>query len=92
MINSMPFNWNKFRLTCVTWQLAHRFVLKSKVFDIGRAVFEKGVTVVVLEIFLSEKAFIEVECNLETVDNGGKSALLNTKETAILYILLTDNG
>ena len=23
--------------------------------------------------------------NLETVDNGGKSALLNTKETAILY-------
>ena len=31
------------------------------------------------------KALIEVECNLETVCNGGKSALLNTKELAILY-------
>ena len=28
---------------------------------------------------------MEVECNIETVGNGGKSALLNIKETAILY-------
>ena len=35
-------------------------------------------------ICLSEKALIEVECNLETVDNEGKSALLNTEETAFL--------
>ena len=55
-----------------------------KILDIGRTVFEKGVTVVVLEICLSEKALIEVECNLETVENGRKSPLLNTKETAIL--------
>ena len=52
---------------------------------LARTVFEKGVTVVVLEICLSEKALIEVECNLERVDNGGKSALLNIKETAMLY-------
>ena len=58
---------------------------RAKFLDVGRIVFEKGVTVVVLEICLSKKAQIEVECNLETVvDNRGKSALLNTKETAIL--------
>ena len=28
---------------------------------------------------------IEAECNLETVYNGGKSALPNTKELVILY-------
>ena len=55
----------------------------ARFLDIGRTVLEKGVTVVLLEICLSEKAFIEVECNLETVYNGGKSALFNTKETAI---------
>ena len=59
----------------------------TKFLDIGRTVFEKGVIVVVLEICLSERASIEVECNLETVDNGGKSALLNTKDTIILYYL-----
>ena len=53
----------------------------------GRTVFEKGITVVVLEICLSEKALVEVEFNLETVDNGGKSVLLNTKETTILHDL-----
>ena len=53
--------------------------------NIGTTVFERSVTVVVLEICLSEKALIEVECNLETVAIGGKPALLNTKETAILY-------
>ena len=54
--------------------------------DIGRRVFEKGVTVVVLEICLLNINI--VECNLETVDSGGKSGLLNTKETAILYDFL----
>ena len=57
----------------------------AKFLDIGRTVFKKGVTVAALEICLSEKALTEVECNLGTADNGGKSALLNTKETAILY-------
>ena len=57
----------------------------AKFLDIGRTVFKKSVTVAALEICLSEKALTEVECNLETVDNGEKSALLNTKETAILY-------
>ena len=53
----------------------------------GRTVFEKGITVVVLEICLSEKALVEVEFNLETVDNAGKSVLLDTKETTILHDL-----
>ena len=53
--------------------------------DIGRTVIEKGVTLVVLEICLSEKALVKVECNLETVGNGGKSVLVDTKETATLY-------
>ena len=53
----------------------------------GRTVFEKGITVVVLEICLSEKALFEVEFNLETVDNAGKSVLLDTKETTILHDL-----
>ena len=35
---------------------------------------------------------MKVKCNLETVNNGGKSALLNAKETAILYDFLIDNG
>ena len=61
-------------------QVCHR----ARFLDIGRTVFEKGITVVVLEICLSEKALIEVECNLETVYNGVKSSVLNTKETAIL--------
>ena len=37
----------------------------AKFLDIGRTVFKKGVTVVVLEIYLSEKALIEVEFNLD---------------------------
>ena len=53
--------------------------------ETGRTVFETGLTVLVLEICLSEKEVIEVEGNLETVYNGGKSVLLNTKETAIFY-------
>ena len=48
--------------------------------DIGRTVFENDATVFALEICLSQKALIEIECNLETVGNGGKLALLNTKE------------
>ena len=61
---------------------------RLKFLDIGRRVFKKGVIVVVLEICLSEKALIKAECNLEAVGNGGKSALLNTKETAILFDLV----
>ena len=38
-----------------------------------------------LKLCLSEKALIEVGCNLETVGNGGKSALVNTKQAVILY-------
>ena len=53
----------------------------AKLLDIGKTVFEKGDTVVLVEICLIEKALMEVECNLETVDNG----LLNTNETVILY-------
>ena len=53
----------------------------TKLLDIGKTVFEKGDTVVLVEICLIEKALMEVECNLETVDNG----LLNTNETVILY-------
>ena len=56
----------------------------ARFLDLGRTVSERGVTVVVLEICLSEKPLIEVECNLETVYHGGKSALLNTKETHFL--------
>ena len=55
--------------------------LGTKLLDIEKTVFEKGDTVVLVEICLIEKALMEVECNLETVDNG----LLNTNETAILY-------
>ena len=57
----------------------------TKFLDIGRTVLEKGVTVVLLEICLSEKALMELECNLEKVGNGGKSASLNSKETAIIH-------
>ena len=39
--------------------------------------------VVVLGICLSEKALMKVECNLETVGNGGKSVIPNPKETTI---------
>ena len=53
----------------------------KKLLDIEKTAFEKGDTVVLVEICLIEKALMEVECNLETVDNG----LLNTNETAILY-------
>ena len=67
-----------------------QFVLRSK--EQRRTVLEKGFTVVVLEICLSKKALMKVKCNLETVNNGGKSALLNAKETAILYDFLIDNG
>ena len=38
-----------------------------------------------LEIHLLGKALMEYECNLETVDNGGKPVLLNTNETAVSY-------
>ena len=80
----MLFNQKKIRLVLRSnWHTG--LSSGATLLDIGRAVFEKGVTVVLLEIRLSEKALIEVESNLETVDNGGKSALLNTKETAILY-------
>ena len=33
---------------------------------------------------MREEVLIEIECNLETVENRGKLALLNTKETAVL--------
>ena len=80
----MLFNQKKIRLVLRSnWHTG--LSSGATLLDIGRTVFEKGVTVVLLEICLSEKALIEVESNLETVDNGGKSALLNTKETAILY-------
>ena len=57
----------------------------TKFLDIGRIFFKKGVTIFVFELCLFGKGLIEVECNLETVGNEGKSALLNTKETAILH-------
>ena len=60
----------------------------TKFLDIVRTVFEKGVTVVVLEISLLEKALIEVECNLEIVGNGGKSTLLNTKKQPFYMIVI----
>ena len=74
MVKSMPCSYRQTGLFSGT-----------KFSDIGRTVFEKDVTIVVLEICLLEQALIEVDCNLETVGNGGKSALLNTKETAILH-------
>ena len=60
----------------------------TKFLDIVRTVFEKGVTVVVLEISLLEKALIEVECNLEIVGNGGKSTLLNTQKQPFYMIVI----
>ena len=63
----------------------------ARFLDVGKTVFEKGVTVVVLEICLSGKALIEVECNLETVYDGGESALTQMKQP-FYTILLTDKG
>ena len=73
MINNMPFNWQAGLLP------------GTKLLDIGKTVFKKGVTTFVWEICLSEKALIEVECNLEAEDSGGKSTLLNAKEPVILH-------
>ena len=50
IINSMHFNRHKFRLS---------------VCYVERTVLEKGVTVAVLEICLSEKVLMEAECDLE---------------------------
>ena len=73
-------------------QLANKSILRKKIFRYRKKnTLRKSVTVVVLEIYLSEKALkalVQVDCNLETVVNGGKSALLNTKETIILYDLV----
>ena len=80
MTNSVPFNRTNSELHNVlpsNQQTGLSF--GTKVLDIG---FENCVTVVVLEIYLSEKALVEVECNLETAGSGGKSALVNTNETA----------
>ena len=57
-------------MLCRNWHTG--FSSGAKFLEIGRTVFKKGVPVVVLEMCLSEKALVEVECNLETVDNGGK--------------------
>ena len=57
----------------------------NNVLDIERTAFEKRVTVLVLEICLSEKALMEVQVDLEIEDSGGKTTLLNTKEAEILY-------
>ena len=54
-------------------------------FQIQEEYSSKSVTIFVFELCLLGKGLIEVECNLETVGNEGKSALLNTKETAILH-------
>ena len=50
----------------------------AKFLHMERTVFEKGVAVVVLELYLSDKALMEVY-------NGGKLALFNTNETTILF-------
>ena len=60
MINSMPFNRSKFRLVLRSnWHTG--LSSGARFLDLGRTVSERGVTVVVLEICLSEKALIEVE-------------------------------
>ena len=73
-------------MLCRKWQTS--LSSGTKFLDIVRTVFEKGVTVVVLEISLLEKALIEVECNLEIVGNGGKSTLLNTQKQPFYMIVI----
>ena len=53
-------------MLCRNWHTG--FSSGAKFLEIGRTVFKKGVPVVVLEMCLSEKALVEVECNLETVE------------------------
>lgn len=61
MINSMHFKWNKFRLHDALRNNRQTGLSSgTKFLDIGRTVLEKGVTVVALEIRLSEKASVEV--------------------------------
>ena len=82
MINSMPFNRSKFRLVLRSnWHTG--LSSGARFLDLGRTVSERGVTVVVLEICLSEKALIEVE--LRNSIQWRKVRLLNAKETAIFY-------
>ena len=90
MISSMDFRGSKFRITwCVTLQSGSRFILRNRFFrykDIRRTVQEIGVTVVVMEIRLSERALEKVECNLQTVGNGLRLTLLMKPIYMILLI------
>ena len=53
MVSTMPFNWKKSDLDDVLRSNWHTGLSSGATFlDIGRTVFEKGVTVVVFEIFL----------------------------------------
>lgn len=60
--------------------------LETDFLDIRRTVQEIGVTVVVMEIRLSERALEKVECNLQTVGNGLRLTLLMKPIYMILFI------
>ena len=60
--------------------------LETDFLDIRRTVQEIGVTVVVMEIRLSERALEKVECNLQTVGNGLRLTLLMKPIYMILLI------
>ena len=60
--------------------------LETDFLDKRRTVQDIGVTVVVMEIRLSEKALEKVECNLQTVGNGLRLTLLMKPIYMILLI------
>ena len=60
--------------------------LETDFLDKRRTVQDIGVTVVVMEIRLSERALEKVECNLQTVANGLRLTLLMKPIYMILLI------
>ena len=60
--------------------------LETDFLDKRRTVQDIGVTVVVMEIRLSERALEKVECNLQTVGNGLRLTLLMKPIYIILLI------
>lgn len=60
--------------------------LETDFLDKRRTVQDIGVTVVVMEIRLSERALEKVECNLQTVGNGLRLTLLMKPIYMILLI------
>ena len=60
--------------------------LETDFLDKRRTVQDIGVTVVVMEIRLSERALEKVECNLQTVGNGLRLTLLMKPIYMILFI------